>query len=384
MVWKELKPGLFYLNRQEQPVNKYTKLVIFDFDHTLIIPKESSKFPKHVSDWKWINDKIIHEFKNLYSKGAQIIVITNQMGYPIYPFALDRVKQSLDTLKTPLEIFAATQNDIYRKPFIGIFQEFIFPKLESDIIYVGDAAGREGDFSDSDRRFAYNMQIWLKFKETKYKVKFFSPEEYFLKESMQVRQWFKPLPQNYLKIFNPKPRENFFNVAKTNTLKTLFLVIGAPASGKSTFCKQFLAYRPDLLYIHIGDYMIKDYLLEDNSLESKFNERKSLIIEGLFPSIYSREPFITEAKKNNYFIFIINMRTFSDNSKDKDLYQTVGRYNYLMNTYLNKRAMIIPEQTYDTYYNDYQEPERKEGLIVNIPIYLKFENELEQCIFLIS
>ena len=93
-----------------------------------------------------------------------VIIFTNQGG-----IKLDKGGAKLDTFKlkaatvlanldVPLTLYAATENDKYRKPRTGMWVEMlddydidIHGLNMEDSILVGDAAGRDGDFSASDR-----------------------------------------------------------------------------------------------------------------------------------------------------------------------------------------------------------------------------------------
>jgi bifunctional polynucleotide phosphatase/kinase len=95
----------------------------------------------------------------------QIIIFTNQAGLKapkketanLKKFKL-KVASVLKDLDIPLTLYAATENDHFRKPRTGMWGEM---KDDYDLdahgvdlehsYLVGDAAGREGDFSDSDR-----------------------------------------------------------------------------------------------------------------------------------------------------------------------------------------------------------------------------------------
>lgn len=97
---------------------------------------------------------------------------------------MELIAQAIDC---PLIVFAALSNDGFRKPGRLIWDHGIVPayikaggkKQDIDIkgnveeqasFFVGDAAGRVGDHSDTDRKWAMNIDI-----------PFFTPEEYFLK-----------------------------------------------------------------------------------------------------------------------------------------------------------------------------------------------------------
>lgn len=61
-------------------------------------------------------------------------------------------------LEVPLSVYAATENDEYRKPRMGMWREFL-DDYDLDVagvdlsgsVFVGDAAGRPGDHSSTDR-----------------------------------------------------------------------------------------------------------------------------------------------------------------------------------------------------------------------------------------
>lgn len=61
-------------------------------------------------------------------------------------------------LEVPLSVYAATENDEYRKPRMGMWREFlddydldVAGVDQSESVFVGDAAGRPGDHSSTDR-----------------------------------------------------------------------------------------------------------------------------------------------------------------------------------------------------------------------------------------
>ena len=74
-------------------------------------------------------------------------------------------------LGLPCLLLAALDNDHFRKPGVGfmtLIQKY-YPNFDLNTsFFCGDAAGREGDFSDSDRQFAANASL-----------PFLTPEEFF-------------------------------------------------------------------------------------------------------------------------------------------------------------------------------------------------------------
>lgn len=99
------------------------------------------------------------------SYSYHIVVFTNQAGLKepkkesakLTVFKL-KVSAILTVLDVPLHLYAATIKNRFRKPQTGMWTEMIDDldlhhygvDLKGSYL-VGDAAGREGDFSDSDR-----------------------------------------------------------------------------------------------------------------------------------------------------------------------------------------------------------------------------------------
>ncbi len=149
----------------------------------------------------------------------------------------------LSRLDIPLSLYAATGNDIFRKPRGGMWSEMYgdYDLVESSIdlensIFVGDAGGRRAelkdgkpipkDFSGSDRNFAHNIGI-----------PFQTPEEFFLGEK----------PRDFSRDFDlashPFTDEQDANVNSSlskarfqrQNEKDIVLFCGPPGAGKSSF-----------------------------------------------------------------------------------------------------------------------------------------------------
>ncbi|KAI5960191.1 pnk1 [Candida pseudojiufengensis] len=177
------------------------KIAAFDLDSTLIETKSGTKFSRGPNDWKWWgkdNTLVPEKLKKLYEEGFIIAIFTNQgavianndsKSYNNLKNKIDLIQNNLlqnykiDEIyvfaspKKPVKGVTSTteQHNNTRKPQIGMWES-----LENELsknnqtidysksFYVGDAAGRKSDHSDSDLKFAENA-----------KLKFMTPEELF-------------------------------------------------------------------------------------------------------------------------------------------------------------------------------------------------------------
>jgi bifunctional polynucleotide phosphatase/kinase len=149
---------------------RFKSNVCFDLDSTIIKPLNGRTFPKNHSDWMFLYTDIPDKLR-IISKTNNIIIFSNQLGLKTdtrrdtFKLKIEMMYKSLDI---PFKIFASTNRNHYRKPCIGMWN-LLDSSMTDTSIYIGDAAGRPGDFSDSDKKFAENIGI-----------PFFTPEEFFL------------------------------------------------------------------------------------------------------------------------------------------------------------------------------------------------------------
>ncbi len=244
MSWESVNNtnGLLYYC---EPVNKFNsdKVLALDLDHTVIKPEIGKSFPVSIDDWIFaFNMNKVREYSK---KGYKIVIMSNQKGsyQGKGKLTFDDFKERwfdiMKGLNVPAYILAAPQDDFYRKPFIGMWK-YMKSHLNGDIkidkskcLFVGDAAGRRGDHSDVDIKFAINVGIDFK-----------TPEEFF--ENSQDYP-FNSLVKN-LKGFNPKEYLNSLpEIHKINhdswkeldkeimndKMIKMIIMVGSPASGKT-------------------------------------------------------------------------------------------------------------------------------------------------------
>lgn len=158
-------------------MKKY-KLLITDLDGTLIETLSGDTFPKGIWDMK-IKLYVFEAIKN-YAPD-DILIISNQGGIEkgfvdkeMFEYKFDYISSALeDYTNISVYNFYCDSNDkdnINRKPNTGMIDQYMdYIKFindnvdeENKIIYdtimmIGDASGKEGQFSDSDKKTAENL-----------------------------------------------------------------------------------------------------------------------------------------------------------------------------------------------------------------------------------
>lgn len=150
------------------------KMVLFaDLDDTLIQTASGDTFARDCTDFR-IKKDVIDKIKCL--KNIQcIVIVTNQGGIPQYVSEQDFYPKLLAVrefircyIHKPVFYEVCTANDpkSFRKPNTGMLEKFLENRQltglkfdKSEMLMIGDASGKEGDFSDSDKKCAENFGI---------------------------------------------------------------------------------------------------------------------------------------------------------------------------------------------------------------------------------
>lgn len=153
---------------------KYRKIAGFDLDHTFITTKSGHTFPKNKDDWTLFNENVDKKIRDLMKQRYQIVIFSNQSNldkkpnkYADFIYKIGEIKKLFND---KIDIVVSIRKDEYRKPNVSMW-DFYTKDRNVDYeksFYVGDAAGRKNDFSNSDLKFAENVGI-----------KFYTPEEFF-------------------------------------------------------------------------------------------------------------------------------------------------------------------------------------------------------------
>lgn len=161
-------------------INLKNKRVLFiDLDSTLIETASGKKFPEDISDFKIqlpVLDKIAEHLPNL----KFLFIVTNQGGIGKYFTECD-IKTKLVTITQFINLYLANhignesliadyeycpsmnKGDIRRKPNVGMLEvlccKYSLMEGKDDKLMIGDASGKPGDWSDSDKKTAENFGI---------------------------------------------------------------------------------------------------------------------------------------------------------------------------------------------------------------------------------
>lgn len=108
-------------------------------DGTIIVTKSGNVFPIDNEDWKIYCLKIIKSIKTLSNNGYKIVIFTNQGGIGSKKVNENLFKEKIENIismiKTPVQVFVATSDDIYRKPAPGMWNVLV-SNVKSFFLYL--------------------------------------------------------------------------------------------------------------------------------------------------------------------------------------------------------------------------------------------------------
>ncbi len=330
--------------------NKKYKMAGFDLDYTIIKTKSGNVFPKDKNDWELLNDQIKPKLLELSKDPDFIIVIfSNQKGVGTGKKSNISVKDFQDKIHNIRKLLgfnfifiASLEDDIYRKPRIGMYE---YLKSENGLkinigksgsFYVGDMAGRKNDKYDTDLKFALNLN-----------VNFMTPEQYFLnkdfneKTSLTGYQLDNNSSNTKIKI-NPESNK-------------MVIISGYPGSGKSHLAKKFTIETNTNTSTNTINKSFE--LFSRDEFQNKFHKKleeamdlgKPVVVEGLYADNNSRSELKNLAAKYHYNTVYILVKTS---------YELAYHLNLFRSLYQNKNK--VPEIVYMKYRKIFEYPEESD------------------------
>lgn len=381
-MWKS-SGSLIYKLGDRNPNAKQIKIASFDLDSTIVETQSGKIFPDTADDWQLLFKTIRPKFAKLVKNGYTIVIFTNQAGIQKKKVTESQVKERVTHILQNLGVFdntfvlmASRSDNHFRKPCTGMWdflESQIF--LDKDIdysksFYVGDAAGRKKnwkphtkkDFSCSDRKFAHNVGII-----------FFTPEEYFMNlppTNGKLWDWQTFDSKLYLENVASDLTFDSSKIPNDNNTRYMYFMVAPPASGKSTFTKQYLS---SCVRINRDTLKTKNNCLKETikALDSKQN----IVIDNTNPNAESRKPYVDLAMKHGYKCVAIVWMI------DKKL---ANHLNYYRVEYSNGKSKTIPMVVYHVWYKKFEMPTNAEGFdsTIETTFIPRFENDLQKTCFL--
>lgn len=284
------------------------KMAAFDYDWTLVCPKDGKTFPSNIGDWEWLYPNIPETIQKYYEDGFMIVIFTNQSK----SWKHEQIQIVAKTLDIPVFIVVATEKNEY-KPNPILFNVLIGNnKINKDkSFFIGDAIGRTSDFSDSDKVFAENIGIPC-----------YCPEQIFHMKTEIVEIPTIPLTDE----------------------KQIIIMMGYSGSGKSTIAKN-ICQNESFIYIE-GDLYKSSAKMIKASLEH-IAQKKSIVFDATHSSSKKRQEYVELGKKYDYKVVCIHVSTSLEIAYKRNKLRNYEKY--------------VPKIAYSVYSKHYEQPNELEG-----------------------
>lgn len=338
---------VFEYRCKPSPDRPCEKLALFDLDETLITTKGQHVFSKHSDDWQFLNSNTASRMARLEASGYLIVVLTNQnrlaRGYTAEmnrkfrapsrlknkPTQLDhfrgKVQKIAQALGVNLWVLAAVKKDFYRKPRPGMFVftvEHIVKGCKAPTglgalldslvairenpqfnlehsFYVGDAAGRSGgpsrprDHSSCDLQLAKNSSLLFYTPEAfEHIVSAFPTDKALLFDSKSLSMvppelssatWF-----HHEEHEAPSEHKDWDEaLLHLDAERCLFVLVGAPGSGKSTFARH-LADKQGLTLVTVPTQASAGTAIAAASVGKSLSKNSLLVVDAPHPRAADR------------------------------------------------------------------------------------------------
>ena len=86
------------------------KMASFDYDWTIVNPKDGKTFPLSIDDWIWLYSEVPEKIKQYYEDGYMIVVFTNQSKQ----WKCEQIQMVLKQLGIPLFVVIARDKCDYK------------------------------------------------------------------------------------------------------------------------------------------------------------------------------------------------------------------------------------------------------------------------------
>lgn len=335
------------------------KIASFDLDSTLIKTKSGNVFPLSLDDWIPLYSNIKSKLLKLIELGYYIVIFTNQKklndkSVILFSNKIKSIMSFLGIHNNKYAYYISYGSNKFRKPMTGMFDTFLHTNNISSIhknsFYCGDAGGRvfigsnrKKDHSITDYYFALNIKLKFKFPEDIFSQpidQYYIDDPYISKSLLLWGLIKQKVPWNDIDSFN--------NI----TDKKIIIMVGCPASGKSSLAKSIIKRYCANNYKYYSLDKQKSKMKKLVELSVKNND--NMIIDNTNPSINDRLKY--------YFLGYQKLIIYFNYSKD--LCNHLNNYR-TQTTNKNKISKIV----YNIYYKHLNIPNINETdnlYIINI------------------
>ncbi|KAF2764933.1 PNK3P-domain-containing protein [Teratosphaeria nubilosa] len=366
---------------------KPVKIAAFDLDGTVITTKSGNKFARGADDWRWWHATVPTKMKELNNDGYAVVIMSNQAAVSLQSDgktakgdmkSLNNIKAKitavLNALDMPISLYAATTHDLYRKPRTGMWDQLLKDYSLADhgdidhglCIFVGDAAGREGDkaagikrdHSSSDRDFAANVAI-----------QFHTPEEFFLGEAVKpFVRGFEPAAYIDVPVTSETDRTPILFTKKHEVELVLFC--GSPGAGKSTF--YWYTLQP-LGYERVNQDILKSRDKCMKVATDFVEDGKSVVVDNTNADIETRATWIKMAHRLKVPVRLVHFTASAKLCEHNDTVRALS--GGLMNP---EQRTILPRMAFTGFASRYREPKVEEGFEDITKVDFEFHGSDEQ------
>jgi len=283
------------------------KIAAFDFDFTLVKPKDNKTFPKDINDWEWLRPNVIEVIQDLYKRKYCIMIFTNQTK----SWKADQIRTVLELLQVPVMVCIAFDRSVH-KPSTQMFKEVVKKDWDKKTsFYVGDALGRKGDWSDTDKLFAEAVGLAIK-----------TPEEMF-GTSLKQR-----------------------GCVCMSSKQEIVIMVGYPGSGKTTLALETFK-SPQYVIIHGDDYKSNSSKMIVAAREH-LKKGKFVVFDATNPAREKRAEYIELARGLGIGVRCVHVNTSFEESLARN----------------NERSKPVPRIVYNVYKKKFVAPNVSEGCSV--------------------